>query len=89
MIRTMEGIDGVAGSALAHHTGTWRRGQYPVFAAQNCTDCRLCVMFCPDAAIERVQKGVYRVNLNYCKGCGICAEECPAKDIRMEEGQPP
>jgi Pyruvate/2-oxoacid:ferredoxin oxidoreductase delta subunit len=31
------------------------------------------------------------IDLTYCKGCGICAEECPAKAITMvmhEEGKP-
>ncbi len=23
------------------------------------------------------------IDLDYCKGCGICAEECPAKAIQM------
>jgi pyruvate ferredoxin oxidoreductase delta subunit len=23
------------------------------------------------------------INYDYCKGCGICAEECPADAIRM------
>jgi pyruvate ferredoxin oxidoreductase delta subunit len=25
------------------------------------------------------------VNYDYCKGCGICAEECPTKCIAMVE----
>jgi pyruvate ferredoxin oxidoreductase delta subunit len=84
VIRVMEGVDGAARSALAHHTGSWRRGAHPVFLGQKCTDCRLCILYCPDAAVERMDKGVYRANLDYCKGCGICVEECPAEDIRME-----
>ena len=27
--------------------------------------------------------GVYRVDLDFCKGCGICARECPCGAIRM------
>jgi Pyruvate/2-oxoacid:ferredoxin oxidoreductase delta subunit len=23
-------------------------------------------------------------NYDYCKGCGLCAEECPVKCIKME-----
>ena len=34
-------------------------------------------MYCPDRAInEEVE-----VDLDYCKGCGICANECPKKAI--------
>jgi Pyruvate/2-oxoacid:ferredoxin oxidoreductase delta subunit len=25
------------------------------------------------------------INYDYCKGCGICAEECPVKCIAMVE----
>jgi Pyruvate/2-oxoacid:ferredoxin oxidoreductase delta subunit len=27
--------------------------------------------------------GVYEIDLDYCKGCGICVEECPSGAIRM------
>jgi pyruvate ferredoxin oxidoreductase delta subunit len=27
------------------------------------------------------------IDLEYCKGCGICAEECPTKAIRMVEDE--
>ncbi|MHA2620783.1 MAG: 4Fe-4S dicluster domain-containing protein [bacterium JZ-2024 1] len=85
MRRRTEGIDGVARSALAFRTGTWRRGASPVFGGTRCSDCRLCMYYCPDGAVERLDKGIYRANLEYCKGCGICAAECPAGHIRMEE----
>jgi pyruvate ferredoxin oxidoreductase delta subunit len=26
-----------------------------------------------------------KIDLEYCKGCGICAEECPPKAIAMVE----
>jgi len=28
------------------------------------------------------------IDLVYCKGCGICMEECPVKAIKMEEVNP-
>jgi pyruvate ferredoxin oxidoreductase delta subunit len=34
----------------------------------------------PDAAINEELE----VDLEYCKGCGICANECPKKAIKME-----
>jgi pyruvate ferredoxin oxidoreductase delta subunit len=36
-------------------------------------------MYCPDAAINEDLE----VDLDFCKGCGICAEECPKKAITM------
>jgi pyruvate ferredoxin oxidoreductase delta subunit len=32
---------------------------------------------------EQSDKGFYLPNLFYCKGCGICARECPADAIGM------
>jgi Pyruvate/2-oxoacid:ferredoxin oxidoreductase delta subunit len=42
---------------------------------------------CPDAAIERRERSI-AIDLDLCKGCGICARECPAESIGMvpEEG---
>jgi pyruvate ferredoxin oxidoreductase delta subunit len=35
-------------------------------------------VFCPDAAIRRnPATGGYEIDLAHCKGCGICAAECP------------
>ncbi len=44
----------------------------------SCTTCDTCLVFCPDAAIERnPMAGGYTIDLVHCKGCGICVEECP------------
>ncbi len=55
----------------------------------NCGVCNLCdncYIFCPDAAITRSEgDDSNTVNYDYCKGCGICMEECPRDAIVMEE----
>lgn len=55
----------------------------------NCGVCNLCdncYIFCPDAAITRSEDDDSNtVNYDYCKGCGICVEECPRDAIVMEE----
>jgi len=62
-------------------TGAWRIIK-PVFDLGNCSACLTCWKFCPDVSIEIVD-GKPRVNYDYCKGCGICANECPKKCIKM------
>ena len=50
-----------------------------------CTACDTCLILCPDVAIARVPGGHYAIHYDYCKGCGICAQECPRAAITMEE----
>jgi len=71
------------GSALKYKTGDWRASR-PIVDQNKCTNCLLCWIFCPDAAIDRLEKFV-EVNYDYCKGCGVCANECPVKAITMVE----
>jgi len=54
------------------------------FNCGTCVDCDICLVFCPDLAIY-FQGGNYMVKTDYCKGCGICAEECPRGVISMEK----
>jgi 2-oxoacid:acceptor oxidoreductase delta subunit (pyruvate/2-ketoisovalerate family) len=50
----------------------------------NCFECDTCYGVCPDNAIIKLGPGKrYEINLDYCKGCGMCAEECPAGAIDM------
>lgn len=50
----------------------------------NCFECDNCYGMCPDNAIIKLGPGErYVIDLDYCKGCGICAAECPAGAILM------
>ncbi len=53
-----------------------------------CTECDVCLIFCPDAAISRAAGGAYVIAMDYCKGCGICAAECPRGAITMTQDRP-
>ncbi|MCE5270734.1 FAD-dependent oxidoreductase [bacterium] len=54
------------------------------FDCGTCVRCDNCLIFCPDLAIQ-AQDGAYAVRKEYCKGCGICAQECPRYIITMEK----
>ena len=50
----------------------------------NCFGCDNCFGVCPDNAIIKLGDGSYEVDYDYCKGCGLCAAECPCGAIEME-----
>lgn len=75
------------GIGEAGRTGDWR-SKHPVIDASKCTaaksgkmTCQICWVYCPDACIS--QGAGPAIDLEYCKGCGICAEECPSDAIEM------
>ncbi|HLN15856.1 MAG TPA: NAD(P)-binding protein [Acidimicrobiales bacterium] len=50
----------------------------------NCFECDNCFGVCPDNAVLKLGPGQrYRFDLDYCKGCGICVQECPCGAIEM------
>jgi 2-oxoacid:acceptor oxidoreductase delta subunit (pyruvate/2-ketoisovalerate family) len=50
----------------------------------SCFSCDNCYALCPDDAVIKLgPPGQYEIDLDYCKGCGICVEECPAGAITM------
>jgi 2-oxoacid:acceptor oxidoreductase delta subunit (pyruvate/2-ketoisovalerate family) len=50
----------------------------------NCFECDNCYGVCPDNAVIKLGSGLrFRFNYDYCKGCGLCAEECPCGAIEM------
>ncbi|MDR1333863.1 MAG: 4Fe-4S binding protein, partial [Holosporaceae bacterium] len=53
------------------------------FSCGNCFHCDNCYGYCPDNAIIKHPDGSLEINYDYCKGCGICASECPCGAIKM------
>jgi 2-oxoacid:acceptor oxidoreductase delta subunit (pyruvate/2-ketoisovalerate family) len=50
----------------------------------NCFECDNCYGVCPDNAVIKLGPGKrFQFNYDYCKGCGICAAECPCGAIKM------
>ncbi|GAB2178246.1 NAD(P)-binding protein [Dongia sp. agr-C8] len=50
----------------------------------NCFECDNCYGVCPDNAIVKLGAGQrYRIDTDFCKGCGLCAAECPCGAIDM------
>lgn len=54
------------------------------FSCGLCTECDTCLVFCPEGIIRRGSNGNgYQVDLDYCKGCGLCVAECPRGAMEM------
>ncbi len=50
----------------------------------NCFECDNCYGVCPDNAVIKLGPGRrFEFNYDYCKGCGMCAAECPCGAIAM------
>jgi len=77
------------GIGEAGMTGEWRDSR-PVIDEAKCTPvrknkpaCFLCWLYCPEAVVTRTIP--VRIDMDYCKGCGICAQVCPVHAIAMVE----
>ena len=75
------------GIGEAGRTGEWRN-VLPVIDEQKCLParqnkpaCFLCWLYCPEAVISKTIP--VQINLEYCKGCGICLQVCPVQAITM------
>ncbi len=50
----------------------------------NCFECDNCYGVCPDNAITKLGPGNrFEFKYDYCKGCALCATECPCGAIKM------
>ncbi|NLT35421.1 MAG: 4Fe-4S binding protein, partial [Gaiellales bacterium] len=52
-----------------------------------CIECDNCFIFCSDMAVEKAPDMAehYRILEQFCKGCGLCAAECPRGCIVMKQ----
>jgi len=66
------------GSSKKFKTGTWR-SMRPKWIEENCIQCLFCWIYCPDMSVKVKEGKREEFNYDYCKGCGICALECPGK----------
>lgn len=67
-----------AGSTGRRNTHAWRGGgQRPLLDLSLCVQCLHCWISCPDACFMLENGNVTGINYDHCKGCGICATECP------------
>lgn len=71
-----------AGNSEDYVTGGWR-SERPYRDPAVCTQCLLCWIVCPDSAINVADEKVTSYDYDHCKGCGICANECPVDAISM------
>lgn len=70
-----------AGHLVVDNSG-WRTTR-PAITDSACICCNLCVLLCPDGALANTRDRYPRLLGEWCKGCGICARECPKDAIRM------
>ena len=66
------------------HTGSWRQFR-PVLQPEKCTQCWLCFVWCPEAAISLDLNEFPVVDYDVCKGCLLCAHECPTHAFSIEK----
>ncbi|MDY6986035.1 MAG: 4Fe-4S binding protein [Candidatus Thermoplasmatota archaeon] len=70
-------------TSLDYETGAWR-SKKPVVNDEKCTRCLECYIYCPDSSIKYEDDRII-IDYSHCKGCGICAKECPQDAIDMVE----
>ena len=80
--------DAAAGAAgAARRTRSFRRSSKEqateeanrCFSCGTCNACDNCYLVCPEPCIVRSVRsnGLYKILVDYCKGCRVCIEECP------------
>lgn len=80
-MKTDAGLVGI-GSFVENKTGSWRTFK-PEKDEKKCIKCLYCWVYCPEGCISRLEGDRVEINYDYCKGCGICANECPKEAIKM------
>jgi pyruvate ferredoxin oxidoreductase delta subunit len=70
------------GKASEYITGSWR-SMRPLWDKEKCTNCLICWVNCPDSSIELVDGQMVGIDLDHCKGCGVCVTECRFEALRL------
>jgi pyruvate ferredoxin oxidoreductase delta subunit len=67
------------------------RVEKPVFNQDYCIDCQFCWIYCPDMSIISRDQKMVGIDMDHCKGCGICVDVCPTnpKSLLMFVEQKP
>ncbi|MGA2404557.1 MAG: 4Fe-4S dicluster domain-containing protein [Syntrophobacteraceae bacterium] len=58
-------------------------GFQPVFDAERCVSCEICIGRCPPEALTMGEDDVPKINADRCFGCAVCASGCPEEAIAM------
>lgn len=72
------GIVPKAGNSAEKDVSGWRTYR-PIHDKAKCINCLRCWILCPDSAIQVKDGKITGIDYMHCKGCGICAAECPKK----------
>ncbi|MEJ2631987.1 MAG: FAD-dependent oxidoreductase [Acidihalobacter sp.] len=72
---------GISGPQARHEAGR-------CLSCGMCLSCDNCYTLCPDMAVLKTPEpttdgSTYVFDYDYCKGCGLCASECPCGFIQM------
>ncbi len=71
-------IEALKHSTLKRNNAVGRLGPNPIFNAQECTTCGMCLMVCPDpGAISWKDKKMIGIDEKFCKSCLRCVMICP------------
>ena len=65
-------------TSVTVQTGEWRIRK-PVVDLERCINCLFCWVYCPDDAVIVEDGKMKGFDYEHCKGCGVCAEECPPR----------
>jgi len=68
-------------STKKNKISVWRVKK-PVINKEKCVKCGTCYLLCPESAIRIDENGFPIIDYSVCKGCLICANECPVKCIK-------
>jgi len=70
------------GNSVLYLTGGWRSDR-PIWDKEKCNNCLLCWIHCPDSSIIVENEEMTSIDLEHCKGCGVCAVECRFDALKM------